>query len=278
MRVDPRQENNNETPIRQGWEQAAPLYREGLGIHLGEIAGRLADLLSPLPALPVLDLACGPGTVLSALRLKNGIRDAVGCDFSLRMVEFARKTAAGCCGVVADQDFLPFAPESFGTVVSSMGTIFSRDPASQIQKIAQILKPGGKYGFSAWGKPEETALGAVSRKVIDSWPYVYKGQIPPLESPYSAGRSAWLEHHSREAGLTVDRVVSDRIVFRFPDTFAAAKAIVGTGRFALLMDGGGREKELLERSMEAFSPHRNPATGKVELENRYHLFVLVRQP
>lgn len=276
MRMEPRQENDV-TPIRMGWEQAAPRYREGLGIHLGEIAGRLADLLSPLPPFPVLDLACGPGTVLSALRPKSGFPEAVGCDFSLRMVEFARKTAAGCFGVVADQDFLPFAPESFGTVVSSMGTIFSRDPASQIQTISRILKPGGRYGFSAWGRPEETALGAVSRKVIDNWPYAYKGQIPPLESPYSAGRSAWFEHHGRTAGLTVDRVVSDRIVFRFPDTVAAAKALVGTGRFSLLMAGEGREKELLEQAMEAFAPHRNPATGKVELENRYHLFVLVRQ-
>jgi len=274
--MDPRRENN-ETPIRLGWDQAAPLYRDGLGIHLGEIAGRLADLLTPLPRLPVLDLACGPGTVLSALLAKNGIPDAVGCDFSIRMVEFARKTAAGSCGVVADQDSLPFVPESFGTVVSSMGTIFSRDPASQIQQISRILKPGGKYGFSAWGKPEETALGAVSRKVIDNWPYAYKGQIPPLESPYSAGRSPWLEHQSMKAGLTVDRVLSDRIVFRFPDTVSAAKAIIGTGRFALLMAGEGREKELLEQAMEAFLPHRNPDTGKVELENRYHLFVLVRQ-
>lgn len=268
---------NDETPIRLGWERAAPRYREGLGIHLEEIAGRLADLLAPLSPSPVLDLACGPGTVLSALQQKNAIQNSVGCDFSLRMVEFARKTAAGCCGVVADQDFLPFAPESFGTVVSSMGTIFSRDPTSQIREIGRILKPGGKYGFSAWGKPEETALGAVSRKVIDDWPYSYKGQIPPLESPYSSGRSAWLGHHGGEAGLTVDKVVSDRIVFRFPDTVAAAKAIIGTGRFALLLDGEGREEELLARAMDAFLPHRDPATGRVELENRYHLFVLVRR-
>lgn len=263
--------------MRQGWEQAASRYREGLGIHLGEIGKKLSLLLAPLPPGPVLDLACGPGTVLGEVRQFPERFVGVGCDFSFRMVRYACQSVPGSQGVVADQDDLPFAPESFGAVVSSMGIIFSRKPEQQLQAIARLLKPGGKCGFSAWGKPEETALGEVSRTVIGAWPHPYEGHVPPLESPYSVGKSAWLEDQCASAGLIVKKVLPERIVFRFPDVDAASRALVGTGRFSLILQGKEElEEELLERTREAFLPHRDFRTGRVELENRYSLFILVK--
>jgi SAM-dependent methyltransferase len=264
--------------MRRGWEQAAARYREGLGLHLGEIGKKVSSMVLPLPPGPVLDLACGPGTVLEAVSRVQGRYVNVGCDFSFRMVRFARHSVEKSQGVVADQDALPFSSGSFGVVVSSMGTIFSRDPEKQLQEIARLLKTGGKFGFSAWGKPEETALGEVSRTVLRTWPHPYEGHVPPLESPYSAGRSAWLEEVTASAGLVVRSVQPDRIVFRFPDVETAARALVGTGRFSLVLEGKEElEEELLDRTRQAFLPHRDPRTGQVQLENRYYLFVLEKQ-
>lgn len=264
--------------MRRGWEQAASSYREGLGIHLGEIGKKLSLLLAPFPSGPALDLACGPGTALEGIRKIQGQVVGVGCDFSFSMVRYACQSVPGSRGVVADQDELPFAPESFEGVVSSMGTIFSRDPGKQLGEIGRLLRPGGKFGFSAWGKPEETALGEVSRSVIGAWPHPYEGHVPPLESPYSSGRSVWLEERCASASLVVKEVVPERIVFRFPDVDAAARALVGTGRFSFILEGKENlEEELLERTRQAFSPHRDPLTGRVELENRYYLFALVKQ-
>ena len=74
------------------------------------------------------------------------------------------------------------------------------------------------------------------------------------------------------------RAVPERIVFRFSDVDAAARALVGTGRFSFILEGKENlEEELLERTRQAFSPHRDPLTGRVELENRYYLFALVKQ-
>ena len=264
-------------PIRSGWEAAASRYRDGLGRHLIEISHRLSRFLPAPLTGPVLDLACGPGTAMSQTKEAHGELLFVGCDFSRRMTEFATRAVSGSLGVVADQDHLPFAPESFGTILSSMGTIFSRDPDRQLRLIAALLKPGGLYAFSAWGPPEETSLGAVSRTVVESWPYPYEGVLPSLATPYSGGQSPWLEQAASEAGLSVRAVSSHWLRFRFPDVMTAANALVGTGRFALLLSGAEhRERELLERTAEAFRPHKMPGSEQIELSNRYHLFLLER--
>lgn len=264
--------------IRGGWERAAADYRKGFGLHLEEIAHRLAALLPASLPSPVLDLACGPGTVLWALKGRQRPDRSVGCDFSHRMLGFSRERVALSHGVVADQDLLPFAPQSFGTVVSSMGTIFSRDPEGQLRAIAHLLVPGGVFGFSAWGRPEETELGAVSRRIVADWPHPFEGALPPLESPYSPGRSDWLDRMTQDAGFAVRDVASHEHRFRFPDTRSAAEAIAGTGRLALLVAGRPElREELIRRAEAAFLPHRDPMSGRVELSNRYHLFVLERQ-
>lgn len=264
--------------IRGGWERAAADYRKGFGLHLEEIAHRLAALLPASLPSPVLDLACGPGTVLWALKGRQRPDRSVGCDFSHRMLGFSRERVALSHGVVADQDLLPFAPQSFGTVVSSMGTIFSRDPEGQLRAIAHLLVPGGVFGFSAWGRPEETELGAVSRRIVADWPHPFEGALPPLESPYSPGRSDWLDRMTQDAGFAVRDVASHEHRFRFPDTRSAAEAIAGTGRLALLVAGRPElREELIRRAEAAFLPHRDPVSGRVELSNRYHLFVLERQ-
>lgn len=266
--------------IRKGWEKAARGYRDGLGVHLEPVARHLADLLRPVKRFPVLDLACGPGTVLKYVWNSDPEGPGIGCDFSREMVGIAVSRVRLSCGVVADQDNLPFAPKSFGTVASSMGTIFSTAPDRQIPEIAGVLSPGGVYGFSAWGKPEECELRGVSESVIGNWPYPYEGKMPPLESPYSAGRTDWLESVSRKAGFRIDRVESGKLTFRFPDRDTAARALVETGRLALLLqdlpNNPEYERELLERAREAFSPHTDPGTGVVSLANSYHVFVLIR--
>ena len=263
--------------IRHGWERAAPSYREGFGRALAEISQSLARMLpSPLPG-PVLDLACGPGTAMAAIDRHHGPSLAVGCDFSHAMAGFARRAVVRGHGVVADQDRLPFAAGTFGTVVSSMGTIFSRDPRAQLADISRILKDGGHFAFSAWGEPHETALGEVSRRIVGLWPFPLSQTMPPLETPYSRGESPWLFEAAGEAHLSVRSVTSHWLVFRFSDRKEAALALSGTGRLALLTEGDpAKEEALLEIAMEAFRPHEDPRTGRVELSNRYHLFHLVR--
>ncbi len=264
--------------LRKGWDEAAPRYKDRFGPHLEEISHRLASLLSPPLMPPILDLACGPGTAMKKVFQRHGSGPFIGCDFSFRMAGFARSAITLGHGVVADQDRLPFAPGSLGTVVSSMGTIFSKDPGRQMAHLGSLLRPGGQFAFSAWGPKEETSLGEVSRTIAEQWPYPLPEDIPSLVTPFSSGLTAWLEETADVAGFRIRTVESHWLLFRFPDLSAAASALLGTGRFHLLLaENKDREPELFERTQDAFLPYLNPRTSQVELSNRYHLFVLVRK-
>src|SRR6185295_11827207 len=78
-----------------------------------EVAERLADRLDDVTRkFPLaLDLGCRGGEIAGALRGRGGIHTLVQCDLSTAM---ARRAAAnGHATLAADEELLPFAPESF---------------------------------------------------------------------------------------------------------------------------------------------------------------------
>src|SRR5262249_19328833 len=83
-----------------------------------EVAERLADRLDDVTRKfpQALDLGCHGGALAAALRGRGGIETLVQCDLSTAM---ARRAAAnGRPSLAADEELLPFAPESFDLVIS----------------------------------------------------------------------------------------------------------------------------------------------------------------
>jgi SAM-dependent methyltransferase len=108
-----------------------------------EVASRLIDRLDDFAReLPVaLDLGCHSGNIHRALLdgddaswVKGGITTLTQCDSSPAMLELAKESAAkiGHEGVkvhslVADEELLPFADDTFDVVLSSMSMHWVRD-------------------------------------------------------------------------------------------------------------------------------------------------------
>lgn len=262
------------TLIRESWNSASKGYRDGLGSQLHPVAIGLERLLPDRFPGPVLDLACGPGTVLFYLSQKRHGINGIGCDFSIEMGKLARERNPGIKAVVADQDCLPFRTGSLGAVVSSMGTIFSSDHGLQLKMISRILMNGGFLGFSAWGEKKDCALRRISEEVTKKWPHSTPEAVPSMDSPFSSGGSDWMEKASSEAGLELLKVESGDLVFDFPNISEAADSLVHTGRFALLLNNHPEWLEPLTRlTCEHFYPYQE-TSGRVRLSNRFHLFVL----
>lgn len=260
--------------IRESWDNASKGYRDGLGLQLHPVAVGLANLLPERLSGPVLDLACGPGTVLFYLSRKCEGLGGIGCDFSLEMGKLARERNPGSKAVVADQDCLPFRSGSFAAVVSSMGTIFSSDHGSQLKMISRILMDGGLLGFSSWGEKKDCALRRVSEGVTKNWPHSIPEVVPSLDSPFAFGESDWMRKASLEAELELLKVESRELVFDFPNIFEAGNSLLHTGRFALLLKNHPEwEEPLTNLTREHFYPYQEPS-GRVRLSNRFHLFVL----
>lgn len=103
----------------------------------------------PDPSSPALDLACGAGRHLRAMR-RSGLL-AVGMDLSLPLLREARRRAEGGEPALARGDMrrLPFRRAAFGTVVNfftSFGYFAtSEEDARVAAEICRVLREGGLF-------------------------------------------------------------------------------------------------------------------------------------
>lgn len=103
------------------------------------------------PSARVLDVGCGPGRHLAALR-RRGL-DAVGVDISAAFVRLAGPTA-----VRGDARRLPIRDAGFDAVISLCQGGFGLpepgrallDDTAVLAEIARVLKPGGRVALSAF--------------------------------------------------------------------------------------------------------------------------------
>jgi ubiquinone/menaquinone biosynthesis C-methylase UbiE len=106
----------------------------------------------------VLDIGCGTGQTTFDAAEAAGNGSALGVDLSARMIELARRLAAGQgIGNVgfeqADAQIYPFPAGSFDVAISRTGTMFFGDPAAGFANIGRALRPGGRLVMLAWQGP-----------------------------------------------------------------------------------------------------------------------------
>ena len=95
----------------------------------------------------VLDLGCGSGYALRALRETGDIGRGVGLDGSPEMA----RNAAGYTDdevvdfLVGDFDSLPFADDSVDHVFSMEAFYYAPDPAHTLDELRRIIRPGGTF-------------------------------------------------------------------------------------------------------------------------------------
>lgn len=116
------------------------------------IAHELIEAAEPRPGARVLDVATGTGHVaLEAARMACVVS---GIDYVPGWVDVARHRAeAEGLDVdfrVADAEQLPFADESFDTVLSAIGVMFTADHDRAAAELVRVCRPGGRIGLASW--------------------------------------------------------------------------------------------------------------------------------
>ncbi len=111
---------------------------------------RAADRAELSPGDAALDLCCGTGDLALELGRRVGAGGrVVGCDFSERMLELARRKAGerGASQVRfewADALELPYAEGSFDAVAVGFGVRNLVDLERGLAEMARVLRPGGR--------------------------------------------------------------------------------------------------------------------------------------
>jgi ubiquinone/menaquinone biosynthesis C-methylase UbiE len=116
----------------------------------------------------VLEVAVGTGKNLPYY--PRGCR-IVALDLSREMLNIARKRAAklsmNASPLLADAETLPFADQSFDTVVSSLSTCTFPDPVAALQEMARVCRPAGKVLLLEHGRSDRDWLARFQDRTAD---------------------------------------------------------------------------------------------------------------
>ena len=131
--------------IKRIWEKEAPRYDRSIAFWEKVLFGDGRRWVCSRAQGEVLEVAIGTGRNLAFY--PDGVR-LTGIDLSLAMLERARQRAREL-GVEVDlregdaQD-LPFAEESFDTVVCTLSLCSIPDDRKAVAEMKRVLKPGGR--------------------------------------------------------------------------------------------------------------------------------------
>jgi SAM-dependent methyltransferase len=122
---------------------------------------RLLCDLAPQSTWRILEVGSGTGANLPVLT-RLGARQVIGCDMSADALRYSRQQS-GLAFAQADAVRLPFAADTFDTVIAADVIEHVDDDAAAVREFARVLKPGGHLVLmvpafpSLWGPQDIVA-------------------------------------------------------------------------------------------------------------------------
>ena len=138
---------------RAGWEGVAQRYHDAFARLTSQAIGPLLDAAGARPGVKLLDVATGPGYV-AAVAAEQGA-EVLGVDFAGSMVELAAERYPGVKFQQGDAESLPFPEASFDAVTMNFGVLHLENPDRALVEAYRVLRPSGRFAFTAWTAPEQ---------------------------------------------------------------------------------------------------------------------------
>jgi NADH dehydrogenase [ubiquinone] 1 alpha subcomplex assembly factor 5 len=230
------------------WDKRAFLKRE-IASRLME---RLDDVRRSFPK--ALDLGSHGDEIGLALGGRRPVDWLVRADLGLGFARCAHGPA-----VVADEERLPFAPQSFDLVVSAMNLHWVNDLPGTLVQVRRILKPDGLLlgamlgGATLWQLRQ--ALAAAESEI--------EGGLSPRVSPFADLRDA--AGLLQRAGFALPVADSETIDVEYDNALALMRDLSAMGESNLVVErrhGFSRRATLL-RAAEIYTERFSLPSGRV---------------
>jgi SAM-dependent methyltransferase len=231
-----------------------------------EAAARLADRLEDVNRQFPLALELGArGDVLAEQLLgRAGIETLIRCDLSPRLLGCANAAHASP-GVVADEEFLPFAAGRFDLIISCLNLHWVNDLPGALLQIRRCLKPDGLFLATLFGT--ET-LGELREALLEA-EIAECGGAGPRVSPFADVRDAGAL--LQRAGFALPVVDTDTIQVSYSSALDLMRDLRGMGEANAVVE---RRRTFTRRSTilraaaiyadrHADDKHRIPATFQI---------------
>lgn len=208
--------------VRQSFDRAARQYDAHARLQRQvreEMLARLAWHKKDFEV--IVDLGCGTGAALQALRQRYPKARILGLDLALGMLEMARgrqpwwrKPRLVC----ADMECLPLMDASVDLLFSNLTLQWSHDPEQVFREVRRVLKPEGVFLFSTLGPDTLHELRA-------AW---------SMADPDSTHVNLFFDMHDLgdallRAGLRDPVMDVERLCYAYPDVEAIMRSLKGIG-------------------------------------------------
>jgi ubiquinone/menaquinone biosynthesis C-methylase UbiE len=231
------------------------LYDRYLGPLLFEPYARdIAERAAALVPRRILETAAGTGIVTEALARAVPSAAIVATDLNQPMLDVAagRVESPKVEFRQADAQGLPFPDASFDLVVSQFGVMFFPDRVAAYREARRVLKPGGRFLFSAWDRVENNPVTAtVGRALAALFPADVLGFYRRI--PFGYHDKARIEADLRAAGFTRIALETVTLSSRVVAREAAIGLCQGTPLRAEIEEHGGSLDEATEAAAAALA-------------------------
>lgn len=193
-----------------------------------EVSDRLADRMLDVDRSfeTVLDLGCHDGALGKHLNASGRVSTLVSADVSVDLLSDQMSAPR----IVADEEMLPFAAQSFDLIGSVLSLHWVNDLPGSLIQIARCLKADGLFLGAMFGaetlKELKECLVAAELEV--------KGGISPRVSPFVDVRDAG--SLLQRAGFALPVTDTDTLTFKYQNAFALMQELRAMGETNALFE------------------------------------------
>jgi ubiquinone/menaquinone biosynthesis C-methylase UbiE len=246
-----------------GWESVADAYVRAFGALTIQCIRPLLDAVGAGPGVRLLDVATGPGYVAAAAAERGAA--ATGVDFSAQMVSLAAQRYPNVEFRQGDAEALPWVDSSLDAVTINFGLLHLARPDQAIAEAYRVLHPGGRFAFTVWAKPEETAGFGITLGAIQTHGNM---RVPLPEGPPFFRFSDWAEsvRSLKTAGFVDPEIKKIEQMWQLPSADALFEIMrTATVRTAGLLENQSPQALRSIRVMMANASRLYERSGVVEL-------------